>query len=157
MNKTLIALLALGSALALSLLADPNNKTSRDLTGSWRIRVVIPPGNSACPPGPDPCVFLALASCSSDGTAVQTAALPATSTGHGVWKRSGRKEFSTRTTYFRFNEQGIAVGTSETVSMLELSDDGRIASGVYVNTVLDLAGNVVTSFNATVTGSRIEL
>lgn len=156
MKKPLVALIALGSVLALSLPAEPNYKGGQELTGSWRLSVSIPPGSSACPPGSDPCVFLALANASSDGNVIQTAALPGTSTGHGVWKRIGLRQFTIRSTYFRLDPEGFPVGTAETVSTVELTSDGLSASGAYVNTLLDLDGNELGGFEATVTATRLE-
>lgn len=157
MKKSWIILLALASVFGLSLLADANFKNGQDLSGTWRLRVTIPPGSSACPSGSEPCIFLALATAASDGTVIQTAALPATSAGHGVWARTSQRQFSIRSTYFRLDAQGFPVGTAETFSTVELGFDGRSASGTYVNTVLDLQGNVVGSFEATVTATRLEL
>lgn len=157
MKKSWILLVALTSVFGLSPLADANFKNGQDLSGTWRLRVVIPPGSSACPSGPEPCIFLALATAASDGTVIQTAALPATSTGHGVWARTGHRQFSIRSTYFRLDAQGFPVGTAETLSKVELGFDGRSASGTYNNTILDLQGNVVGAFEATVTATRLEL
>jgi hypothetical protein len=147
----------LGVTLAVTTLhAQGNNfKNGQDLTGTWRIRVTIPPGSSACPAGPAPCVFLALANANSDGTAIQTAALPDTSTGHGVWVRTGLRTFRLRTTYFRLDGVGFPIGTAETESLITLDQSGTQASGSYENKVFDLNQSQVGAFSAQVTATRL--
>lgn len=135
--------------------AQSNPRTGRGLTGSWKIQVTIPPGSSACPAGPSPCVFFALATATGDGLVIQTAALPATSTGHGTWTRTGPRKFVIRSSYFRLDPNGFAVGTAETSSAVELSEDGLRATGTYENKVLDINGTQVGEFSAAVTAVRM--
>ena len=135
--------------------AGTGNNNSQSLTGTWRITVTLPPGASVCPPGPDSCLFLALATTSDDGTAVQTAALPAISTGHGVWQRVGSRTFTVRTTYFRYDASGVLIGTAETFTTLSLTKDGLSASGEYAVTLLDLTGTEVGAFAGTVVATRL--
>ena len=157
MIKHVVMSLMLVSAAATAAGAQGNFKNGQDLTGSWRIEVDIPAGSSACPPGGPSCTFLALATAISDGTIMQTAALPGVSTGHGVWRRTGLRQFTVHTTYFRLADTGFPIGTAETVSVITIDKNGTAASGTYANRIFDLAGNelVGQAFQADVTATRI--
>lgn len=154
-KRILPVTVAFGLAAGLALLGQDNFKNGQDLTGTWRISVTIPPGSSACPSGSSPCTFLALATAMSDGTVIQTAALPGTSIGHGVWQRTGLRHFTVRSTYFRLDAAGFAIGTAETVTAIELDHTGLQASGTYANTLLTLEGQPVGGFTASTTATRV--
>lgn len=147
-------LLAVALLNAAALAAD-NYKNGQDITGSWKISVTIPPGSSVCPLGGPPCVIFAMATATSDGTVIQTAAIPDTSNGHGVWVRTGRRQFAVRSTYFRLSPAGELIGTSETVTTFELDRSGLQGSGTYENTVMDLQGNVLGTFSGDASATRI--
>jgi hypothetical protein len=91
----------------------------------------------------------------SDGTVIQTAAIPGTSNGHGVWVRTGLRKFILRSTYFRLDGTGQLIGTSETVTTFELEPNGLAGSESYENTAMDLQGNVVGTFTADAAAARI--
>jgi hypothetical protein len=127
-----------------------------NLTGSWRIQVTIPPGASVCPAeSPEPCVIAAMSTATADGTVVQTAAIPGVSTGHGAWVHDGGRRYRVESTYFRFGPDGSLLGTSVTVTRMELDQYSRHAVGDFSNTVFDLAGNAVGSFSGSATADKI--
>jgi hypothetical protein len=148
-------LLALTLLSASAKAAASNYKNGQDITGSWQISVTIPPGSSVCPPGEQPCVIMALATATSDGTVIQTAAIPGTSNGHGVWLRTGLRQFVVKSTYFRLGTAGELIGTSETTTMFELTPSGLQGSGTYENVLRDLHGVVVGSFVGDAAALRI--
>jgi hypothetical protein len=153
-KRVWLTVLGLWVGLGTSGFATDNFQRGQDLTGTWRIQVTIPAGSSACA-GPEACTFLAMATATSDGTIMQTAALPGVSTGHGVWQRVGLRSFRVRTTYFRVGPHGLPLGTAETTTTVTISADGRSASGSYENVLLDFGGNALGGFSASVTGTRL--
>jgi hypothetical protein len=136
--------LALAVFLGSTASAAGNYKNGQDLTGSWKISVTIPPGSSVCPPNGPACVIFA-----------QTAAIPGTSNGHGVWPRTGLRQFRLKSTYFRLNASAELIGTSETITTFELDATGLTSSGCYHNTVMDLNGNILTAFDGSASSERV--
>lgn len=145
-------------ALALTAVspAQENYKNGQDLTGSWRIVATIPQGVPVCP-GPGDCSYGAMATVSSDGVALQTAAIPNTGPGHGAWKRTGLRSFRMNTLYFRFDAQGLQVGTSETLIEVQLDATGRTATGSFQAVLYGLNGAEQLRYSGTVTARRIEV
>jgi hypothetical protein len=154
-TKKFVGILLIATLLSSSALAAENFKNGQDLTGSWKISVTIPPGSSVCPPGVQPCVIFALATATSDRTVIQTAAIAGTSNGHGVWSRTGQRQFVVKSTYFRLGSAGELIGTSETVTTFELEKNALHGTGTYENTLLDLQGNVVGTFSGDAAATRI--
>lgn len=153
--KQLVGMLLAVTLLSSAALAADNFKNGQDITGSWKISVTIPPGSSVCPSGGEPCVILAMATATSDRTVIQTAAIPGTSNGHGVWVRTGLRQFVVLSTYFRLGLAGEPIGTSETVTTFELDKSGLEGTGTYENTLLDLQGNVLGTFSGDASATRI--
>ncbi|HWQ52062.1 MAG TPA: hypothetical protein VN442_00155 [Bryobacteraceae bacterium] len=148
-------ILLAATLLSAAALAADNYKNGQDITGSWKISVTIPPGSSVCPSGGQPCVIFAMATATSDGTVIQTAAIPGTSNGHGVWVRTGLRQFLVKSTYFRLGQDGQLIGTSETVTRFELDSSGLNGSGSYENTLMDIQGNIVGTFSGAASAKRI--
>ena len=143
--------------LAGTVVAQDQNKNGTDLTGSWRIVATIPAGVPVCP-GPDNCVYPALATANSDGTVLQTAPISGTLTGHGAWKRVGVRDFKLTAIYFRVAPAtGDFVGTSETSIEVTLAPGGRTAEGSFSAVILDTTGAQLTNYSGTVTARRIEV
>ena len=141
--------------LSTGALAAENFKNGQDITGSWKISVSIPPGSSVCQSGGPPCIIFAMATATSDGTVIQTPAIPGTSEGHGVWARTGLRQFVVRSTYFRLGAAGQFVGTSETVTKFQLEPNGLQGSGTYENTLFDPEGVIVGTFSGDASATRI--
>jgi hypothetical protein len=154
-SKQFLGVLVMATLLSSAALAADNFKNGQDITGSWKISVTIPPGSSVCPTGGQPCVIFAMATATSDRTVIQTAAIPGTSNGHGVWVRTGLRHFVVRSTYFRLSPTGELIGTSETVTTFELEKTGLQGTGTYENTLIDLQGNVLGTFSGDASATRI--
>lgn len=134
--------------------AEEQFKNGQDLTGTWRITATIPAGVPVCP-GTTPCVYLAVATATSDGTVVQSANIPNTSVGHGVWKRVGLRTFTMVALYFRFDPNGNPLGTSETTIQADLDNSGRTVVGSFAAVIKDLAGVQLLTYDGTVTATRM--
>lgn len=125
--------------------AAEQNRRGQTVTGTWEVIFTLPGGSSICPAGPD-CLVPALATATSDGTLIQTAAVPNISGGHGVWVRTGLRTFSLLSKYFRYDTAGVLVGSAEARTIVTLDADGLTGSGSYEIQPLDLAGDPLGSF-----------
>lgn len=154
--------LAIAALLATLLVVEPalaedQNKSGNDLTGTWRIVATIPAGVPVCP-GVVDCVYPALATATRDGTILQTAPISNTLTGHGSWKRVGQRSFRAYTIYFRVDPStGAFVGTSETSIDVAVAQGGRNAEGTFTAVILDAAGAQLATYAGTVVAQRVEV
>lgn len=136
-------------------LASDHPGDAQGIVGSWHLQVTLPPGASICPVGPA-CTFPALATATSDRTVIQTAPIPNTTIGHGVWKRIGLRSFVIRSTYFRLSPEGVLIGSAEATTRFNVGRNGRTGGGTYENVLLDANGTELTRFSATFVASRME-
>lgn len=150
----LIIGIVMGMAAAAPASAQLQFKNGQDLTGTWRITATIPAGVPVCP-GVTPCTYLAVATATSDGTVVQSANIPNTSVGHGVWKRVGQRTFTMVALYFRFDKDGNPLGTSETTIDAQVDASGRDVVGSFSAVIRDLAGVQQGGYDGTVTATRM--
>ncbi len=155
MRMQLMAVFALCFATGLAQ-AEDQYKNGQELTGTWRILATIPAGVPVCP-GPDACTYQAMATAISDGTVVQTAAIPNTTVGHGAWKRVGHRTFKMVALYFRVDGQGLQVGTSETSIDAQVDTTGRNVTGLFSAVLRNMLGEETLQYSGTVTGRRIEV
>lgn len=130
-------------------------KSGTDLTGTWQIVATIPAGVPVCP-GTEDCVYPALATATSDGSLLQTAPISNTLTGHGSWKRTGPRDFSAYTIYFRVDPAtGAYQGTSETTIDVTVAPGGLSAEGSFSAVIRDVNGGFITDYSGTVTAQRV--
>lgn len=149
-------LLLIGALLtSTGALAQGQDKNGTDLTGTWFITATIPHGVPVCP-GLVDCVYPALTTATSDGAVLQTAPISNTLTGHGSWKRIGLRRFAAHTLYFRVDPvTGAFVGTSDTTIDVTVAPGGQTADGFFSAVILDVTGNVITSYSGTMTAQRV--
>ena len=121
----LAAFVMAGSASAAS--SKPING-GQDLTGSWRATVTLPAGSPLCADG---CRYLALATYTSDGTMIQTAGIPGSSAGYGVWKRVGSRVFRAHGEYLLSGAGGVQIGIATSAIDITLEADGRTGVGTF--------------------------
>lgn len=145
----LIASLATGTASADS--KGPVNG-GQDMTGSWRATVTIA-SPTVCGGAPT-CTYRALATWSSDGTVIQTAAIPGSSAGYGVWKRVGSRRFVAHAEYL-LSQNGVQVATASSRIDVDLDASGRVGSGAFTVTVYSLDGQFIEEYAGSATFERI--
>jgi hypothetical protein len=76
----------------------------------------------------------------------------------GSWKRVEGRLYASSGSFFRFNPQtGALIGSVQINRTLRVSEDGQSFTMIGRVQVLDLAGNVVTSFVAPGTGERMQV
>ena len=127
------------------------------LTGVWE--TVVTPRNcmTGVPVAPD---FQGLITFNEGGTLAEIAGggNPALrSPGHGIWQRtSGRRNYSMKFIFLRFNASGVLIGKQRITQTLRLSADGDQSTSNGIVEVLDLNGNVLGGGCSTSTATRFE-
>lgn len=133
------------------------------IEGAWEVMVTLRLPAADCttsPPvpfGPNP--FPSFNTFHEGGTVSEwgSRAPPATrSSGHGVWERTGPRQFSYHLKFHSFDANGLLAATMDIATDLALSDDGKIFEGVSRFIRTDISGNAL-NFCATMSGSRMTL
>jgi hypothetical protein len=149
-----VALAALAGGLSLQAAAGVSadvQSSGNQLAGTWEVTVNRP---APLPP------LRSLQVITDDGGMVETSNEPPTtrSAQHGSWERVEGRLYAVTGVHFRFNAQtGAYLGTQRISSMRRLSDDGQSFTAIARVTVLDPDGNVVASFSATASGTRMQV
>lgn len=81
---------------------------------------------------------------------------PFLGTGHGVWTHTGGDTFKNTIRLFAFAPNGALLGISTVVRDIVLSPDGGSLTSSDVSEFRDLAGNLIGSRCAAVTGQRLD-
>jgi hypothetical protein len=144
----LAAFVMAGSASAAS--KTPING-GQDLTGSWRATVTLPAGSPLCAAG---CTYMALATYTSDGTMIQTAGIPGSSAGYGVWKRVGSRAFRAHGEYLLSGAGGVQIGIAASTIDITLESDGRTGLGTFT-VVVDPTSLGIPTYSGSVEFDRI--
>lgn len=170
--KTKLAL-ACSAALGIAMLtgavsADDTNRGvtppgAASIVGTWQVEVTVRANAADCttsPPvgfGPNP--FPSLNTFHLGGTMSETGSRSAPSSrspGHGVWQRTGARDFAARYTFQGFDANGLLATNMDIRSEIALSADGQTFSGVSRLAFSDISGNTVP-FCATLEGVRFSL
>jgi len=75
----------------------------------------------------------------------------------GEWVRTGDRQFAFTNASFNYAPTGPVSGTVKTVGSLTLNNEGNEFTGRLRTQSFDLAGNLLTSFTASVQGKRIQV
>jgi hypothetical protein len=75
----------------------------------------------------------------------------------GEWVRTGDRQFAFTNASFNYMPTGPVSGTVKSVGSLTLNNEGNEFTGRFRTQSFDLAGNLLTSFTASVTGTRIQV
>jgi len=127
----------------------------QELEGTWL--VTVRPDN---PPPGLPASFPTLNTYLPSGELIETGvgAPPSRrSPGHGEWVRTGDRRFALTLMFFRFDAEGRYIGTQEAHTQLRLRRNLRTLRGISVAVARDPQGNVVGTFDVTISGERIEI
>jgi hypothetical protein len=149
-----VALVAHAGGLTLQVAAGASSDvqpSANQLAGTWEVTVNRP--------APLPSVR-SLQVITDDGGIVETSnESPASRTAqYGSWERVEGRLYAVTGVHFRFNPQtGAYLGTYRINSMRRLSEDGQSFMAVARVTILDPDDNVIGSFNATASGTRMRV
>lgn len=153
--KTAVCLLSLAGSLAVGAASAapplPING-GQDMAGSWRATVTV--NSPTVCGGPASCTYRALATWSSDGTLIQTAAIPGSSTGYGVWKRIASRTFAAHAEYL-LSQGGVQVAKAMSRIHVDLDAQGRSGTGAFTVEVYSLDGVFLEDYSGTAAFERI--
>lgn len=122
----------------------------RTIVGSWVVVITPDPG------GPPP--FTNLATLNWPGTIIT--ADPDIGTGHGAWKRIGKRDFEIKFVVLVRNDNPLGFPPNSTVTVtafLTVDNSGDIASGTNTGVFSDADGNVLGVVEGGVTFTRIKV
>jgi hypothetical protein len=148
-----IGLAIAAAAASLSTSSSAATPKTQQLTGTWLSTITL-----VNPPPGIPSSFMALNTFFPSGELIASSSqiLPATRTlAHGGWTRVGNRRFVTTFTAFRFDPTGTFAGMLRVRRALTLAPDSRSLTASDIVEMLNPAGAVVASFQATETGHRL--
>jgi hypothetical protein len=152
-RKAVVALLATAAIAAGAVSTasgdDSNGSAGNQLAGTWRVTVNRP---APLPPLTSLQIF------TDDGSVIEDASeWSATRTpAFGSWERIEGRLYANTTVFFRFNPQtGALLGSQKISRTIRLSEDGQSVAIVARVSVLDPDGNVLATFPAAASGTRM--
>jgi hypothetical protein len=146
-----VIVLAAGAAIAPDGSASTSRSSGNKLAGTWIVTV-----ERAAPLPP----FTVHQVFTRDGSFISFGGDPPASRSSemGSWERIEGRLYANSGSFFRYNVQtGAHIGSVKISRTLRLSEDGQSFTMIGRVQVLDLAGNVVTSFLAQGTGERMQV
>ena len=130
------------------------NALGRRIEGTWLAQATL----RQCDTGAEipNSTFPALHTFLSGGAMLSNPATSGLSTGHGVWTHTGGDTFKNTIRLFAFAPSGALMGIATVVRDIVLSPDGGNLTSSDVAEFRDLAGNLIGSRCAAVTGNRLD-
>ena len=130
------------------------NALGRRIEGTWLLQATL----RQCDTGAEipNSTFPALHTFLSGGAMLSNPATSGLSTGHGVWTHTGGDTFKNTIRLFAFTPGGALMGIATVDRDIVLSPDGGSLTSDDVSEFRDLAGNLIGSRCAAVTGTRLD-
>jgi hypothetical protein len=138
---------ALAAAFSQSSNDDRGGTTAPELEGGWRVRVT-PAVGAPIPP------FLTFSTFGRGGTFLESTQ-PGQGPGHGVWRRTGGREFVITFEKILLSSEGNFAGTLKVREAIRLSASGDSYTGDATAEAFDPSGHLVGSFCAKTQATRI--
>jgi hypothetical protein len=155
-HTCVVALAAIASLVGSQSSASTANP--RTIAGVWR--TVVTPYN--CQTGQPIVTLSGLFTFNRGGTMSEYGIGPGSSPalrspGHGVWQREhGWKEYSFVFTFYRYNANGVFLGSQKVTAALQLGGGGDDFASRSAIEILDVNDNVIGTGCATAAGTRFE-
>ena len=130
------------------------NGLGRRIEGTWLVQGTLRDCNTGAEIPNS--TFPALHTFLSGGAMLSNPATIGLSTGHGVWTHAGGDGFQNTIRLFAFTPTGVLMGISTVERDIVLSSDGASLTSNDVGDLRDLAGNLVGTRCASVTGTRLD-
>ena len=153
------AVVALGIALTFAVRQLPaqsggENALGRRIEGTWLLQATLRQCDTGAeiPNSTVPALHTVL----SGGAMLSNPATSGLSTGHGVWTHTGGDTFKKTIRLFAFSSGGALMGIATVARDIVLSPDGGSLTSDDVSEFGDLAGNLIGSRCAAVTGTRLD-
>lgn len=130
------------------------NALGRRIEGTWLVQATL----RQCDTGAEipNSTFPALHTFLSGGAMLSNPATSGLGTGHGVWTHAGGDTFKNTIRLFAFAPSGALMGIATVIRDIVLSPDGGTLTSSDVSEFRDLAGNLIGSRCAAVTGTRLD-
>ena len=130
------------------------NALARRIEGTWLAQATLRDCNTGAeiPNSTLPALHTFL----SGGAMLSNPATSGLSTGHGVWTHTGGDTFTNTIRLFAFAPGGALMGIATVVRDIVLSPDGGSLTSSDVSEFRDLAGTLIGSRCAAVTGTRLD-
>jgi hypothetical protein len=125
---------------------DPGGTTAPELETSWRVWVT--PIGAPIPP------FITFSTFGRNGTFLESTQ-PGQGPGHGVWRRTGDREFGVTFEKLLFTPDGGFAGTLKVREAIRLNASGDSYTGDASADAFDPSGQPLGSFCAKTQGTRI--
>jgi len=143
---SLAILTAAVAAFSQSSTDERGGTTAPELEASWR--VMVTPIGAPIPP------FLTFSTFGRGGTFLESTQ-PGQGPGHGVWRRTGARDFGITFEKIVFSPDGNFAGTLKVREAIRLSASGDSYAGDGTAEVFDPSGHLVASFCAKTQATRI--
>ena len=147
-----IALIVAGQQLPAQ--SGGENALARRIQGTWLLQATLRDCNTGAEITNS--TFPALHTFLSGGAMLSNPATSGLSTGHGVWTHTGGDTFKNTIRLFAFTPGGALMGIATVERDIVLSPDGGSLTSDDVSEFRDLAGNLLGSRCAAVTGTRLD-
>jgi hypothetical protein len=147
-TTSLAILIAALAAFSQSGTDHPGGTTAPELETSWR--VLVTPIGAPIPP------FLTFSTFGRNGTFLESTQ-PGQGPGHGVWRRTGAREFGVTFEKILFTSAGGFAGTLKVREAIRLDAVGNSYTGDATAEAFDPTGNLLGSFCVKTQGTRITL
>lgn len=130
------------------------NAVGRRIEGTWLLQATL----RQCDTGAEipNSTIPALHTFLSGGAMLSNPATSGLSTGHGVWTHTRGESFQNTVRLFAFTPVGALMGIATVARDIVLSPDGGSLTSDDVSEFRDLAGNLIGSRCAAVTGNRLD-
>ena len=153
------AVVTLGIALTFAAIQLPaqtggENARARRIEGTWLAQATLRDCNTGAEIPNS--TFPALHTFLSGGAMLSNTANSNLSTGHGVWTHAGGGSFKNTVRLFAFGPGGALMGIATVNRDIILSPDSQSLTSDDVSEFRDLAGNLIGSRCASVTGQRLD-
>ena len=153
------ALVTLGMALVFGCVKLPaqnggEHALARRIEGTWLLQATL----RQCDTGAEipNSTLPALHTFLSGGAMISSVASGGLGTGHGVWTHAGGDNFKNTVRVFAFGPGGTLMGIATINRDIVLSPDGQSLQSNDVSEFRDVAGNLIGSRCAAVTGQRLD-
>jgi hypothetical protein len=159
LKQTCSSALIMMAALTVAFSSASAQAPQRTIQGVWRTMVTpvnCQTGDPLAPP------FRSLLTFNRSGTMAEYGISPGgtpalRSPGHGVWQRAhGWQDYLYTFTFYRYDANGVFIGSQKVTSALELGDSGVEFTTQADVQVLDANDNVIATFCARAAGTRFE-
>lgn len=144
MNKAARLFAVLGLVLACVLATPAMASSPNSIVGSWTASV-------------DTLGISGLFTFNQDGTTTASATNQSFSGSHGVWTKTGSRQYFVKQVSFVYGATGVAESIWESEFEFNISASGDSATSEIVVTIKQLDGTVISTFSGTGTAERIKI